>query len=48
VEIVPASVFAVGTERVRAVRVSLSAAHSRAQLKQGLELLGAGLTRDCN
>ncbi|ATB66725.1 PLP-dependent aminotransferase family protein [Pseudomonas mosselii] len=48
VEIVPASVFAVGTERVRAVRVSLSAAHSRAQLKQGLELVGAGLTRDCN
>lgn len=47
VEIVPASVFAVGTDSVRAVRISLSAAHSRAQLKQGLELVGAGLTRDC-
>ncbi len=47
VEIVPASVFAVGTDSVRAVRISLSAAHSRAQLKQGLELVGAGLSRDC-
>nr|WP_290445017.1 MULTISPECIES: PLP-dependent aminotransferase family protein [unclassified Pseudomonas] len=39
VEIVPASVFAVGTDNVPAVRVSLSAARSRAQLKQGLELI---------
>ena len=39
VEIVPASVFAVGTDIVPAVRVSLSAARSRAQLKQGLELI---------
>ncbi|QXI37211.1 PLP-dependent aminotransferase family protein [Pseudomonas xantholysinigenes] len=39
VEIVPASVFAVGTDKVPAVRVSLSAARSRAQLKQGLELI---------
>jgi DNA-binding transcriptional MocR family regulator len=39
VEIVPASVFAVGTDKVPAVRVSLSAARSRAQLKQGLEVI---------
>ncbi|QXH57978.1 PLP-dependent aminotransferase family protein [Pseudomonas maumuensis] len=43
VEIVPASVFAVGTDSIKAVRISLSAAHSRAQLKQGLELVGARL-----
>lgn len=39
VEIVPASVFAIGTDTVQAVRVSLSAATSRAQLKQGLEVV---------
>jgi len=37
VEVVPASVFAVATQMPRAVRISLSAAANRAQLKQGLE-----------
>lgn len=39
VEIVPASAFAVGTEIPQAVRISLSAASSRACLKQGLEIV---------
>ncbi|WP_409289719.1 PLP-dependent aminotransferase family protein [Pseudomonas sp. KCJK8927] len=37
VEIVPASVFAVGAGQEQAVRISLSAAGSRAELKEGLE-----------
>lgn len=37
VEVVPASVFAVGTHTPQALRVSLSAAASRAQLKQALQ-----------
>ncbi|MDH0300441.1 PLP-dependent aminotransferase family protein [Pseudomonas sp. GD04091] len=41
VEIVPASVFAIGTQAVQAVRISLSAAASRALLKQGLEIVSA-------
>lgn len=43
VEVVPASVFAVGGEAVKAVRISLSAAVSRAQLTQGLEIVRAVL-----
>lgn len=43
VEVVPASVFAVGGDEVRAVRISLSAATSRAQLKQGLDVVRAVL-----
>lgn len=39
VEVVPASVFAVSTQIPQAIRISLSAAASRAQLKQGLEVL---------
>ncbi|MGJ7549183.1 PLP-dependent aminotransferase family protein [Pseudomonas alloputida] len=39
VEIVPASVFAIGAIEVQAVRISLSAAGSRAELKQGLEVV---------
>jgi DNA-binding transcriptional MocR family regulator len=39
VEVVPASVFAVGTQTPRALRVSLSAAASRAQLKQALQVV---------
>jgi hypothetical protein len=38
VEVVPASVFAIGTQTLQAVRISLSAAQ-RAQLKQGLEIV---------
>lgn len=37
VEVVPGNVFAIGVDEVKAVRISLSAATSRAQLKQGLE-----------
>ncbi|MFB4392236.1 MULTISPECIES: PLP-dependent aminotransferase family protein [unclassified Pseudomonas] len=43
VEVVPASVFAVGANEVQAVRISLSAADSRAQLKHGLEVVSAVL-----
>ncbi|MNP82133.1 hypothetical protein D3C76_1806790 [compost metagenome] len=43
VEVVPASVFAIGVEQVQAVRISLSAATSRAQLKQGLEAVRQAL-----
>ncbi|MCE1114328.1 MULTISPECIES: aminotransferase-like domain-containing protein [Pseudomonas] len=39
VEVVPASVFAIGTQTLQAVRISLSAALGRAQLKQGLEIV---------
>ncbi|MFK3771330.1 PLP-dependent aminotransferase family protein [Pseudomonas sp. NPDC089406] len=39
VEVVPASVFAVGTHTPQALRVSLSAAASRAQLKQALHIV---------
>jgi len=39
VEVVPASVFAIGASQVQAVRISLSAAASRAQLKRGLEVV---------
>ncbi|MFJ4154026.1 PLP-dependent aminotransferase family protein [Pseudomonas sp. NPDC089752] len=39
VEIVPASVFAIGASEVQAVRISLSAAGSRAELKRGLEVV---------
>ncbi|WP_194787867.1 PLP-dependent aminotransferase family protein [Pseudomonas sp. UFMG81] len=39
VEIVPAAVFAIGAQALQGVRISLSAAHSRAQLKQGLEVV---------
>lgn len=39
VEIVPASVFAMGATEVQAVRISLSAAASRAELKRGLEVV---------
>ncbi|MDF0733167.1 PLP-dependent aminotransferase family protein [Pseudomonas entomophila] len=39
VEVVPASVFALGATEVRAVRISLSAAVGRAELKQGLEVV---------
>jgi len=39
VEVVPASVFAVGTHTPQALRVSLSAAASRAQLKQALQVV---------
>ncbi|RAS31857.1 transcriptional regulator, GntR family [Pseudomonas sp. URMO17WK12:I5] len=39
VEVVPASVFAIGATEVQAVRISLSAAGSRAELKQGLEVV---------
>jgi hypothetical protein len=39
VEIVPASVFAIGATEVQAVRISLSAAASRAELKRGLEVV---------
>ncbi|WP_429416542.1 PLP-dependent aminotransferase family protein [Pseudomonas plecoglossicida] len=38
VEVVPASVFAIGASEVQAVRISLSAATSRATLKRGLEV----------
>lgn len=44
VEIVPASVFAVGASEEQAVRISLSAAGSRAELKKGLELVHQVLT----
>lgn len=43
VEVVPASVFAIGVEEARAVRISLSAATSRVQLKQGLEAVRQAL-----
>ncbi|MGE7989774.1 PLP-dependent aminotransferase family protein [Pseudomonas sp. NPDC089554] len=43
VEVVPASVFAIGANEVQAVRISLSAASSRAELKQGLEVVRAVL-----
>jgi len=43
VEVVPASVFAIGVDQVQAVRISLSAATSRAQLKQGLEAVRQAL-----
>lgn len=39
VEVVPASVFAIGASEVQAVRISLSAAGSRAELKRGLEVI---------
>ncbi|WP_322364876.1 PLP-dependent aminotransferase family protein [Pseudomonas sp. Teo4] len=39
VEIVPASVFAVGASEEQAVRISLSAAGSRAELMKGLEVV---------
>ncbi|CAM3222498.1 PLP-dependent aminotransferase family protein [Pseudomonas plecoglossicida] len=39
VEVVPASVFAIGASEVQAVRISLSAADSRAGLKRGLEVV---------
>ena len=39
VEVVPASVFAIGASEVQAVRISLSAATSRAGLKRGLEVV---------
>lgn len=39
VEVVPASVFAIGATEVQAVRISLSAAASRAELKRGLEVV---------
>lgn len=39
VEIVPASVFAIGASEVQAVRISLSAAATRAELKRGLEVV---------
>ncbi|MBJ9977129.1 PLP-dependent aminotransferase family protein [Pseudomonas sp. S75] len=41
VEVVPASVFAVGGDDIHAVRISLSAAAGRAQLKQGLAIVRA-------
>ncbi|WP_371263310.1 PLP-dependent aminotransferase family protein [Pseudomonas sp. NBRC 111131] len=39
VEVVPAGVFAIGANEVQAVRISLSAAASRAALKRGLEVV---------
>lgn len=39
VEVVPASVFAVGRDHVAALRVSLTAARSRRDLARGLERL---------
>ena len=45
VEVVPASVFAIGATEVQAVRISLSAAGSRAELKQGLEVVRQVLSR---
>jgi len=44
VEIVPASVFAIGASEVQAVRISLSAASSRAELKRGLEVVRHAMT----
>ena len=43
VEVVPGNVFAIGVDEVKAVRISLSAATSRAQLKQGLEAVRQAL-----
>ena len=37
VEVVPAEVFAVGPAQASAIRISLAAARSRAELKQALE-----------
>ncbi|WP_223277160.1 aminotransferase-like domain-containing protein [Pseudomonas oryziphila] len=45
VEVVPASVFAIGTQTLQAVRISLSAALGRAQLKQGLEIVARVMTQ---
>ncbi|WDY60639.1 aminotransferase-like domain-containing protein [Pseudomonas sp. PSKL.D1] len=43
VEVVPASVFAIGANQVPAVRISLSAAGSRAELKRGLDIVTRAL-----
>ncbi|MNH20199.1 hypothetical protein D3C79_799590 [compost metagenome] len=45
VEVVPAEVFAVKQGDLAAVRISLSAASSRAQLKQALERVAHAMER---